>query len=60
MAMQWSWAFGNETQADLESLGFAFTPEQGQPFAVNALASLNASPNPLNACLLYTSDAADE
>lgn len=49
MAMQWSWAFGNETQADLESLGFVFTPEQSQPFVVNALASLNASPNPLNA-----------
>ena len=47
--MQWSWAFGNETQADLESLGFAFTPGSGQPFVVNALASLNASPNPLNA-----------
>lgn len=49
MAMQWSWAFGNETQADLESLGFVFTPEQSQPFVVNALASLNSSPNPLNA-----------
>jgi hypothetical protein len=49
MAMQWSWAFGNETQADLESLGFVFTPESSQPFVLNALASLNASPNPLNA-----------
>ena len=46
MAMIWSWAFGNETQADLESIGFTFSTDAAGSAVIGPASS---AVDPLNA-----------
>ena len=45
MAMIWSWAFGNETKADLESVGFSFV----ESFGAGVQGPVSSAVDPLNA-----------